>query len=152
MLASRWVRPSPDPPSFCAQSLSRSAAVMTLGAATLADIFDPHERGRKVCQDPSHLELILTISDGNILHCTSTRSFPRPNPRWSTHNRFRLASPVLVPCYSGRLGLHWLHDLLQRNLPQRTKLDISKHRQAKTQSARQGDVKEGFYQHCNNPE
>ena len=58
---------------------NRSSAVISIGAATLADIFDPAVRGRKVsvnlCQhaDPVPMTHIV-FEDGNLLHSTTART------------------------------------------------------------------------------
>ena len=54
---------------------NRSSAVISIGAATLADIFDPAVRGKKVGINNNFL-LVMTLThfifqDGDLLYCTT---------------------------------------------------------------------------------
>ncbi|OBZ71309.1 hypothetical protein A0H81_08578 [Grifola frondosa] len=64
----------------CLQALG-SSAVMSIGAATLADIYEPAREGH---------------DDGYILQCSAVRSFTWADPRRSANGRFRLACDLLI--------------------------------------------------------
>ena len=61
-----------DYAKFNPSTSHRSSAAVTIGAATLADIYDPAVRGKKVGINIKFLSMSdFFFEDGNLLHCTT---------------------------------------------------------------------------------
>ncbi|KAF7297105.1 PAN2-PAN3 deadenylation complex subunit PAN3 [Mycena indigotica] len=89
-----------------------SSAVMSIGAATLADIFDPVERGTKLGVQQC------------ILSCSFSWAISRTDNGWGSHNTVQLACTLLVSrnCLRNKLHLHPL--VFPRHVPKGTQLDV----------------------------
>ncbi|KAJ3567084.1 hypothetical protein NP233_g6600 [Leucocoprinus birnbaumii] len=88
--------------AFRAIQAAGSSAVIAIGAATLADIFEPAERGTKAC------------ADGDLLHCSPARSCTRSHCRWWVDYGTGLEIYFLVPRHS--LWVKLASDIIKRRL------------------------------------
>ena len=83
MCAGSWVNKS-ETHRLCKANIyfpNRSSAVISIGAATLADIFDPAVRGKKVSIDPCifplrRLTLYRSWEFSTLPHCLDRYYFP----------------------------------------------------------------------------
>jgi hypothetical protein len=98
----------------------RSSAVLGIGAASLADIFEPHERGTKLGVyyiAPLLVRSAFAVPSYESNHSIGSRA--RPDLWRSTDAEVRLACAILVSSHDRRYKFAVFLTVLQRHVPSR---------------------------------